>query len=255
MAMRAAWKLPGSLLIAGSLLACQAPAPKPAEAPPKSEQQPEQVQPADLRAQYRGLAAGGGTVYTVKPAESKVLIYVFRGGLAASKGHNHVIRAADFEGYAHLPSDDATQSRFDLRVPFEALVVDEPGLRAETGGNFAGERTREEIEGTRRNLLGPRGLDASRYPFVTMKSVAVSGDWPVLVADVAVTLHGVTREQPVMLRVRRGADALQVSGTLVLRQSDFGVTPYSVFGGVLSVQDAVAIEFELVARTPAGASL
>lgn len=234
------------LLAVAFLAACQAPVPKPPPESTKPAAGP--AQQTDLKAEYRALAGGGGTVYTVDPAASKVLIYVFRGGLAASRGHNHVVRAAQFEGYAHLPSEDVTQARFDLRVPLEHLVVDEPALRAETGGNFAGERTPDEIEGTRRNMLGPRGLDAAQFPVVAMKSVSVSGDWPVVVADVAVSLHGVTREQPVMMKVERSAGALQISGMLALRHSDFGITPYSLFGGLLAVQDVVALEFELDAR-------
>ncbi|MGH8560441.1 MAG: hypothetical protein ACRES4_00550, partial [Nevskiales bacterium] len=70
-------------------------------------------------------------------------------------------------------------------------------------------------------------------------------DWPMLVADVAVTLHGVTRQQPVMLRVQHSAADMKVTGSLVLRQAEFGITPYSLFGGVLSVQDPVVIEFDL----------
>ena len=250
--MRPDWKAVCPVLAAVLLSACQAPAPRqPAEsqadaAPPQTE---------DLETAYRALAAGGGAVYTVNPADSKVLIYIFRGGLAAKSGHNHVLRAASFEGYVHLPSDDPTQARFDLRVPVDDLVVDEPVLRTETGGNFSGERSQSDIEGTRRNMSGERGLNTAQFPFVNLKSLAVAGDWPILVADVAVSLHGVTRQQPVMLRVQRGNGALKVSGTLVLRQSDYGITPYSLFGGVIAVQDAVAIEFELVARTPADASL
>jgi hypothetical protein len=40
-------------------------------------------------------------------------------------------------------------------------------------------------------------------------------------------------------------DRLLVSGSFVLRQTDFGVQPLSLLGGLLSVQDAVVIEFKL----------
>ena len=36
----------------------------------------------------------------------------------------------------------------------------------------------------------------------------------------------------------------------VLLQSDFGVKPLSVLGGLLSVQDAVIVEFKLSGETP-----
>lgn len=235
------------LLMQAALLlaACQAPAPKPASG---TSAGPAQGAPVDLQAEYRALAASGGTVYAVDPAASTVLIYVFRGGIAAKSGHNHVISAPRFEGYVHVPSDQAADARFDLRVPLNELVVDDPALRASTGGNFAGERSAADIEGTQSNMLGPRGIDAGKFPFVQLKSLAVAGDWPVLVAEVAVTLHGVTRQQTVLLHVQRGDTGMKVTGSMVLRQTDFGITPYSLFGGVLSVQDAVVVDFELTGR-------
>ncbi|MGH8561554.1 MAG: hypothetical protein ACRES4_06295, partial [Nevskiales bacterium] len=122
--MRAGIRVSGSLLLISILLsACQAPAPKPAVEIPASPAQPGS---ADLQAEYRALAAAGGTVYALDAAASRVVIYVFRGGLAAKSGHNHVISAPVFEGYVHLPSDNPAQARFDLRVPVNELVVDDP---------------------------------------------------------------------------------------------------------------------------------
>jgi hypothetical protein len=49
---------------------------------------------------------------------------------------------------------------------------------------------------------------------------------------------------------QRPAEKLVVEGALVLQQSDFGVKPLSVLGGLLSVQDAVIVEFKLSGDTP-----
>ena len=119
---------------------------------------------------------------------------------------------------------------------------------SETGGAFAGERSLSDIEGTRRNMLGERGLDAARFPLVSLRSLTVSGDWPMLVAELEVALHGVSRRQTVPITVGRVDDRLTASGALVLRQTDFGAEPYSLLGGLLAVQDAVVIRFELVGQ-------
>lgn len=229
-----------------TLAACQTPAgksgPAPASAPPSAT--------TDGQAGYRQ-AALPGEVWQLDADASQLRVYVFRGGTAARMGHNHVLRVTALEGHVHLPSGEPTQARFDLRVPLQSLAVDEPALRAETGDGFSGERSTTDIEGTRANMLGERGLQADRFPFVHVKSVAVAGDWPVLVAEVEITLRGVSRRQSVALRVTREAGILRIGGALVLRQSDFGITPYAVFGGLLAVQDAVVVSFDLVAR-PAG---
>lgn len=228
------------LLLASLLTACSGmPAAVVAEPP---------LAVADLRAEYRTLALAGGQVYAVDPAQSKVRIYVFRGGRAAKAGHNHVLDAPQFEAYLQLPSDDVAQARFDLRFRLDQLRVDAPALRAETGDAFAGERSASDIDGTRRNMLGPRGLDAERFPLVSLRSVTISGDWPMLVAEVEVTLHGISRRQLVPILVRRSEGRLTASGSLALRQTDFGAEPYSLLGGLLAVQDAIAIRFDLVAE-------
>ena len=221
------------------LVACQTVAPQPAATAPTPQ--------TDLRAEYQALAQAG-PVYAVDPAASQVRIFVFRAGAAARLGHNHVLSAPKFEGYVSLPSEQATDARFELRVPLTELVIDDSNIRAETGGSFSGERSADDIAGTRRNMLGERGLQADQFPIVRLRSVAVEGDWPVLVAQVEVTLHGVVRTQAVMLHVERNAAQLKVEGNFTLRQSDFGVTPLSALGGLIKVQDPVAISFRLIAR-------
>ncbi len=224
------------VLLLPAFVACQTLAPQPVATV-------EGAAPA-LRAGYQALA---GPVYAVDPAASKVRIYVFRAGAAARLGHNHVLSAPRFEGYVSVPSAQAADARFELRVPLADLSIDDPDARRETGDNFNGEPTAADIEGTRKNMLGERGFQADRFPIVRLRSVAIEGDWPVLVAQVEITLHGVTRTQPVMLHVERNATQLKVNGAFTLRQSDFGITPFSALGGLMKVQDAVAIQFDLIA--------
>lgn len=230
-----------SALLLPVFASCQTPAPQAAAA---NASMPE------LRAEYQALAKGG-PVYAVDPAASKVRIYVFRAGAAAKLGHNHVLSAPKFEGYVTVPTAQAADAKFELRVPLADLLVDDPQVRREAGDSFSGERSVDDIEGTRRNMLGDRGLQTEKFPLVRLRSLSIEGDWPILVAQVEITLHGVTRTQPVMLNVRRDATQLTVEGALTLRQSDFGVTPFSAFAGLMKVQDLVAIAFTLIAAPAA----
>jgi len=229
------------------LTACQAPAPR------STTDTPTEVAaaPSDeaLRAEYASLAQRGGQLYVIDAARSRLLIYAYRGGTMARLGHNHVLRATQINGYVHVPaSAAATGARFDLRVPLAQLLIDEPELRAATGDAFAGERSAADIASTQHNMLGPDNLDAARFPDVRVHASAISGDWPALVADIEITLHGVTRAMTVPLLVHHEQAELTVTGALALRQSDFGITPYSALLGLLAVQDAVTIRFELIAR-------
>jgi hypothetical protein len=201
-------------------------------------------------AHYRAALPGDGALYALDAAASQVTIYVFRGGAAAKYGHNHVLAAPQLEGQVRV-GESLRDARFSLRFRLDQLQVDDAALRRRTGGSFAGERSAADIDGTQRNML--KGFDAAQGADVVINSVAVAGDWPIAVARVAITLHGVTREQTLPLHVERVDDRLRVTGTFALRQTDFGVQPFSILGGALSVQDEIAVDFTLLA-TAASAS-
>lgn len=214
---------------------------------------PTQSRAAALAADYCARAQRQpGTVYRLDPEHSAVRIYAFRAGAAAAAGHDHVLAAPAFVGYAQLPAAGFSGARFDLEVALADLVVDPPPLRAATGGAFAEALSAQDVAATRRHLLGEKGLAAGRFPYVEIASREVLGEPPLAVARVAFTLHGVTREQDLALRATRTAQGFSARGALVIRQSDFGITPYAVLGGLLAVADPVVIEFELAGTPLAG---
>lgn len=226
-----------------ALAACQSPAPQPPTSGPASTPAPS----IDLAAEYGRLRDTGAAVYRADPATSDIRVYVYRGGRAAKLGHNHVLSVPAFEGFAVFDGSDVASARFDLSFRFDALVIDDPALRENTGGNFAGARSESDIEGTRRNMLGPRVLDADKHPELRIRSLRIEGDWPLPVARIAVDWHGVTREHDVLLQMDRTDEQLRARGELVLRQTDHGVTPLSIFAGTVTVQDPVGVRFELSA--------
>ncbi|MDP3859166.1 MAG: YceI family protein [Stagnimonas sp.] len=232
------------LLLCCGLAACQTLSPEPA-------QRAGPLQLAQLQQSFQSRSANAGQRYRINAAASQVRIYAFRAGAARKAGHNHVLGVPQFEGEILLPSENPADAAFAIRVPLSALVIDDTASRAATGGNFISPRSADDIAGTRQNLLGAKGLDAERFPDLWLHSVAIAGDWPVLVVELATTLHGLTATQPVVLRVEHDAQGLRARGSFALRQSDFGLTPFSVLGGLLAVQDAVAIDFDIRAEAVA----
>jgi len=200
----------------------------------------------DLQARYSGLAASGGSVFRFDPKSSLVRIFVFRGGAAAKFGHNHVLTAPRFEGYVFVPRSGTADGRFDLEFGLEELELDAPELRSQLGGAFSGELAPSDIERTRAHMLGDDNLQAQRFPYVRVHSLQIVGDAPRFAVQVQVELHGQQRDIWVPLQVEGLPDRISVSGSLVLRQTDFSVQPISVLGGLLTVHDEVLIEFHLV---------
>ncbi|HEY9033318.1 MAG TPA: YceI family protein, partial [Pseudomonadales bacterium] len=126
--------------------------------------------------------------------------------------------------------------------PLGRLTVDEPALRAAAG--YASPLSAEAIEGTRQNMLN-KVLEAEQFPFALIQVRRSNSNTDIL--QVAITLHGKqqTFETPAMIETL--ADGLKISGELQFRQSDFGITPFSILGGALQVQDQVHLRFSIVA--------
>jgi polyisoprenoid-binding protein YceI len=91
-------------------------------------------------------------------------------------------------------------------------------------------------------------LDAARYPFARVRVTDVTGAGDERVATVAITLHGVTRDLRIPLRMLASADEIDVSGAVTLRQTDFGIVPLSVLGGAIQVEDAIDLRFRILAK-------
>lgn len=226
--------LPAMLLYA-TLTAC-ATAPMP---------MPTQTQTPDITKTYADLPASGGRTFTLNPKTSILRIYAFRAGKAAKFGHNHVLSAPDFRGLFNLAAEGTVASRFDLTFRLDQLVFDVPEHRAALGPAFASSISPEDRVSTRNNMLGDNNFQASRFPLVRIQSLQIVGEAPKFAAKIAVELHGQTREMWTPLTVTGLPEQLLVQGALVLKQSDFGIKAFSVFGGILAVHDEVVVDFTL----------
>lgn len=222
--------------IAASLLAgCALLAPEPAPAPTAPVKPP-----ADFpEAYYRQATAQGKPVFRVDPAASLVVIEVRRSGKLSRLGHDHVVASHHVGGYV-APEE----GRADLYVPLTYLAVDEDKLRAEAG--FETQPTESDIAGTRANML-EKVLEADKFPFALIRvsgARARKGNGDI---SVALTLHGQTRTLKVPAEIDADARQVSVSGRLSFNQTDFGITPFSLFGGALAVRDAVDLRFRIQA--------
>ena len=173
-------------------------------------------------------------------------VLVYRGGPLARYGHNHVMAVRQAAGDVYL-AEDFHRSAFVLRFPVAALEVAPPAARADEGGDFASQPSAQALAGTRENMLGTGVLDGDNYPEIEIRSAAVTGpEWGPEVT-VQISLHGVTREYTVPIALEHSGRQLIATGLLALRTTDFNMTPFSVLGGGLQVQDEVKIRFRIVA--------
>jgi hypothetical protein len=202
---------------------------------------PEQVAgpaPDNAASWYRQAEVAGAKVLVVDPAQSLIMVTVRRGGPMARLGHDHVVASRSVTGFA-APAE----GRADFSFRLDQMTVDEAALRAEA--QLDTQPSSEAIAGTRTNML-TRVLEAERFPVVALHALLIPGSSPAF--RLAMTLHGVTRELIVPATVVDTADGVTASGSLTLLQSDFGITPMSILGGAMTVQDPMELRFRIVAR-------
>jgi hypothetical protein len=185
----------------------------------------------------------------VDGAESLLTIQVYKGGALSRAGHNHVIASHTLKGVVYVP-DDPLRAAFDIHMPVKDLVVDEEALRAAAGPDFPPGVPEDARLGTKRNMLGEAVLDAERYPDVVLQSEAMQRGADGLEAQVRVIVRDRATSVVVPVKYEIQGDVLRVEGELALKQTDVGLTPYSLFGGALRVQDEMKVRFKIVARPP-----
>lgn len=186
---------------------------------------------------YAQAAKAGQKIYAIDSAQSLITVVVRRGGPLARFGHDHVVASRHVTGWA---APDAGRADFQFRL--DQMTVDEAALR--TAAGLDTQPPADAIEGTRTNML-TRVLEAERFPLVQLRAErgATASD----ALTLTITLHGVTRTQLVPVTLERTPAALTASGQLKLLQSEFGITPMSVMGGAMRVEDQMELGFKIVA--------
>jgi polyisoprenoid-binding protein YceI len=238
--MTPAYKIPPlAVAVLAILLASCASRPS-REAPPTQPAAPPAIEQSSSQ-------QAEGREYRVDPAASLLTIRVYRGGALGRAGHNHVIASHSLNGIVRVPADP-TRASFDVHLPVSELVVDEEALRAQEGPDFPPGVPEEAKEGTKRNMLGPALLEAERYPEIVLQSEAIQRGAEGLEAQVRVIVRDRASSVIVPLKYEMRGDELYVEGELPLKQTDLGLTPFSLFGGALRVLDDIKVRFRVVAR-------
>jgi YceI-like domain len=192
------------------------------------------------------VSAPPGANCRIDPALSELRLLVYRAGVMASFGHNHVIVNRNIEGWVSFAGDPANAA-FALSVPASGFVVDETAARREEGEDFAEETPQDAKAGTLRNMLGPAVLDAEAHPAIELRSVSIHPSGGGFEATVAVSVAGHESELAVPFALDTSGGRLRASGAMSVRQSALGLTPFSVMLGALKVQDELEFKFRLVA--------
>jgi polyisoprenoid-binding protein YceI len=176
-------------------------------------------------------APSDSIVYRVHPG-SRLVVKTGKAGLFGFAGHNHVIRARGVSGRLVYHPDKPT-SYLRLVVQTDSLEVLTPPDTAEI---------RKVTKSMRTEVLHP-----DQHPEMTFAAESLSAKNGKMEMPLAVTLEGVTRRVPVTADVTISPDSIRAQGTFRVKQTDFGIKPYSGGGGTVKVADRVTFCFDLLA--------
>lgn len=162
---------------------------------------------------------------------SLLVIHVGKAGLLSVAAHEHWINAPIASGRV----DDASAT------PGVRFVVEAAKLAVMADKNLSS----KDLAQVQSNMQ-TKVLESSRYPNIVFQSIREQGvgsdGWKV---DGNLTLHGATK--PVSVDVKREKDAY--IGTARIKQTDFGIQPIKIGGGVVKVKNEVEIRFQVFTKT------
>lgn len=194
-----------------------------------------------------GKPAPGSHELHVVSDQSLLQIFVHRGGKMARVGHNHVIAAHALTGSVYV-AKDLPETRFDIAFNVADLTIDEPELRAKAGPDFPPGVPQSARDGTRKNMLSAGLLDGEQFPQIRLRTTDVVPSADGYDVGVEVTIKGQAHVVRVPMHVEQGGDSVHATGEFPLRQSELGLTPFTVMMGALAVLDDMQVSFDVVAR-------
>jgi polyisoprenoid-binding protein YceI len=171
---------------------------------------------------------------TLGPGDGKIRIHTKREGLASRVGHDLTLEVTHWNAEVSLDPDDITGSSVTATLDAGSLEV----LEGTGGAMPLSDKDRGDIRKNIQKTL------SGRIEFRST-SVESGGDGRIVLGG-DLTIGGASR--PVRIDLTQNGD--RVSGRTTIRQTDFGVKPYSGLLGALKVADPVDIEVDV--RLPNG---
>jgi polyisoprenoid-binding protein YceI len=177
--------------------------------------------------------------YRIDGRSSRFTARAFAKGLLASMGHNPTVGIRDLTGEVQFTPENLEAGSFRLAIKSSSLAVEDD----------ISDKDRREIE----RLMNQDVLETTKFPEILYEtgSISVTKIGETLYSAVlngSLTLHGVTRGQPIAARVALLGSMLRASGDFSVSQTDYNIKLISVAGGALNLKDELKLSFEIVAR-------
>jgi polyisoprenoid-binding protein YceI len=171
-------------------------------------------------------------VWTLNPDDGELLVHTTVAGRAAKMGHRLTIAMKRWQATVQWSGGEPVSAQLTVDVDSLEVLRGDGGLTPLSGP--------EKIL-VRSNAL--RQLGAGRFPQICFDADAIEQSQDGYRLAGTLQIRGNTRDQVIDLRTEDLGDAWRLSTQAIVRQSEFGVKPYSLVMGSLKVADDVTVSF------------
>jgi polyisoprenoid-binding protein YceI len=183
------------------------------------------------------MAPSTGT-YGFGPSSASLTVRTTKAGLGARLAHDLTLEPESWSGSLAFDEADLAATSVEVTVAAASLAV----VHSSGGVKPLSDGDRREIA---RNI-NEKALLTTKYPDITFRSTAISGELGTFTVTGDLTIAGTTR--PIDLAVTVGDDG-QVIVRATVVQTQFGIKPYSAMLGALKISDEVEVRATLTLPT------
>jgi polyisoprenoid-binding protein YceI len=160
---------------------------------------------------------------------STITIHVGKSGLLSAAAHDHTVLAPITSGTIL----ESGTPHIAYRIETAKMTV-QPDPKVDAKDQATIQKHMEEMV-----------LETKKFPEITFRSSRVQkladGQWKV---DGDLSLHGVNKA--ISLSVKQTGESYTTHA--VLKQTDYGITPISIGGGIIKVKNELQIDFQIFLR-------
>ena len=170
--------------------------------------------------------------WTMSAADGELLIHTGVTGRAAKMGHRLTIAMTTWLATVRWSGGEPVEAGLTVEVESLRVLKGEGGVKALSA---------PEKMLARSNALN--SLDAKHFPQVRFHTSGIDPTDSGYLLTGSVEINGVSNDTAIDLHVADLGEKWGLSCEAEIRQSDFGITPYSMFLGSMKVADTVTVSF------------
>jgi polyisoprenoid-binding protein YceI len=180
-------------------------------------------------------------IYTIDQTSSRIMVQLTHEGFISKLRPHNEVSVKSFNGKVQVPLSNESE----IAVVLESEVSSMTNVDKDMS-----EFERKEFH----NILHNAVLESEKYPTIKFASISVtdvrgSDEDRTFTLNGDLTIREVTRRIAVPVNVTINNQELRATGEGRIKQSEFGIKPYTGGFGAIKIADEVKVNFVIVAKT------